>query len=119
MNAYQRYIFVTEEATTDGQCKTNSEAMKFHYYNENGLMARKCKNDREIGRLVDDGLVLNGWHIAYGVFADYEAEQIIRLARMKRVGRIACSVAIKMMEEHCNNVEELISSVKKNSNFVL
>ena len=114
MNAYQRYIFVTEEATREGQCRTNSEAMKFHYYNENGLMTRKRKNDREIGRLVDDGLVLNGWHIAYGVFADYEADEIVRLARKKRVGRIDYSVAVSMMREHCEDVEAKIASVKNN-----
>lgn len=111
MSAYDRYIFITETATTDGQCKTNKEAMTFHYFNKNGLVNRKRKNDDVISDLVEAGLVRNGWHFAYGFFSDYEENSIIRLSGLQRVGSSACRVAIRMMEDQCNRAEAKIATV--------
>lgn len=108
MNHSDRFDFITTTATTDGQCKTNKEAMMFHYFNANGLVARKRKNDRTISELVAAGVVKSGWHLAYGTLSSFEENAIIRLAMLKRVGGTACRVAIKMMEAHCENQEAKI-----------
>ena len=112
MNHIDRYIFITTTATTDGQCKTNKEAMMFHYFNDNGLVARKRKNDRAISDLVASGVVRSIWHLAYGTLSSFEEKAIIRLAMLKRVGGTACRVAIKRMEEHCENQEAKILEAK-------
>jgi hypothetical protein len=108
MKNFERYDFITKTATIDGQCKTNKEAMMFHYFNVNGLVKRKHENDLAIAALVDAGVVRSGWHLAYGTFSDYEENSIIRLAGLKRVGSVACRVAINMMEDHCANQESKI-----------
>ena len=112
MNHFDRYGFITTTATTDGQCKTNKEAMMFHYFNDNGLVARKRKNDLAISELVDAGVVRSGWHLAYGTLSDFEEKSIVRLAGLKRVGGVACRVAINMMEEHCKDQEAKILEAK-------
>ena len=112
MNHSDRYDFITTTAATDGQCKTNKEAMMFHYFNDNGLVARKRKNDLAISELVDAGVVNSGWHLAYGIFSNFEYKSIVRLALLKRVGGIACRVAISRMEEHCEEQEAKIIEAK-------
>lgn len=112
MNRLDRYHFITATATSDGQCKTNKEAMMFHYFNDHGLGARKRKNDLAISELVDAGVVRSGWNLAYGTLSGFEYNSIVRLAGLKRVGAIACRVAINMMEEHCEKQEAKILEAK-------
>ena len=111
MSAYKNWTFVTENATVDGQCKSNKEAMWFHYFNPNGLITRKRKNDAIISGLVDAGVVPSGWILAYGTFASYEHDAIVRLSQLKRVGRDSCYAAIRMMEDHCKDQEAKIAEV--------
>jgi len=111
MGAVNRYYLITKEAKTSAVCKTNVELMKFHYFNENGLVARKRANDDRIAELVNAGIVPSGWHLAYGTFDDVRVNSVIKLAMQKRVDTIKARVAIKLLIEQCENVESKINEV--------
>lgn len=111
MNNAERYDFIIDTATNESQCKNNSERMRFHYFNKNGLYARKRMNDATIRDLVDSNVVPSGWHLAYGSFCDYEVNRVIKLVMMRRVSSVDRRVAIEMLQEHCATQEAQIAEV--------
>jgi hypothetical protein len=70
MNRIDRYTQVTETATTVGANWSNRDTAQFHYFNPNGLAARKRELDRAISDAVADRRASSGALIAYGSFND-------------------------------------------------
>ena len=106
-----RTTFVFDIATNEEQLKNLNEKAAFHAYNPNGLYARKRHLDGVINRLVDAGTVPSGWALAYGVFSNYNAENVRDLANKKRVSRIDLQVATKLLREEITRVENKITAV--------
>lgn len=107
------FQYITETATKPARTWSNVEKLKFHYFNPNGLVARKRANNARIRELVDAGVVPAGWIVAYGTFNSYREERVIELANKRRVGSIETSVAIKMLAEECEKVEAKIAEAEQ------
>lgn len=88
------------------------DTLRFHYFSPRGLVARKNANDERIAALVDAGIVPSGWHLAYGTFSSREAEELKRVAMLRRTTRIKASVAIDMLRRHCEQQEAKISEAE-------
>ena len=108
-----RTDFVFETATCVNQMKNLKEAVRFDAFNPNGLVARKRKNDAVIGQLIDDGVVPQGWFLAYGSFNDYWVEKMYKLTKKKRVSGKEQRVARKLLLQDIENVEAKIAEVQK------
>lgn len=110
MDKMKRYKLVAETAIEVGDTWSNRDIIRFHYFNSNGLIDQKRKNDRRISTLVSSGVVPSGWSVAYGTFADFEENLIIKLSRKKTVSSIDRITALRMMREHIKKQNEKISS---------
>ena len=99
---------LTETATEIGKYWTNREIVQFHYFNPNGLYARKHRNNTKITQLVDKGMVPSGWHIAYGTFDDYWCNNLVELHGKRKVNSTKLSVCLKLLEENCEKQETKI-----------
>ena len=75
-----RLKYIWETATDTSDLKNNREIAEFHYYNPNGLYARKKNND-----------------------------DVRKLANKRRVNTIALSVALQLLEEHTETQEATIT----------
>jgi len=80
-----RHTYITKRATEVADSWTNREVMDFHYFNENGLIAKWEKMNETIGRLVDGGRVSTEWHWCYGVFSDHDYCTFIELHAKNRI----------------------------------
>ena len=106
-----RTTFVFDIATNEDQLKNLKEKAAFHAYNPNGLYARKRHLDGVINRLIDAEIVPNGWALAYGVFSNYNADNVRDLANKKRVSRIDFQVATKLLRDEITRIENKITAV--------
>lgn len=106
-----RFTFIVEQATNQSQARNYRELMQFHYFNKNGLVARKRANDEKITELVNAGVVPSGWHVAYGIFDDYSENLVMKLAEKRRVRRIKALVAIDMLKSQIERVNDKIQGV--------
>ncbi|CAM5569932.1 hypothetical protein [Eoetvoesiella caeni] len=77
---YARHNFILEQATKPEECRTNLELAQFHYFNPNGLHARKKVSDGRITQAVDLGLCKSGAILAYGSMNDYYVKKLSDLA---------------------------------------
>lgn len=108
----KRYKYITETAT-NAEGMNNRETVRFHYHNPNGLVARKCANDKKIRELIDAGKCKNGALFAHGAFSVYEVKQLIALNKYERVPRIDMLVAISMLEKAIQLQEDFIAKTEK------
>ena len=106
-----RTTFIFDIATSEDQLKSLKEKAAFHAYNPNGLYARKRHLDGVINRLIDAGIVPNGWALAYGVFSNYNADNVRDLANKKRVSGIDFRVATKLLRDEITHIENKITAV--------
>lgn len=106
-----RFTLISKTATEASSTWTNVEVAQFHYHNPNGLVKRKWELNERVSAAVDAGRCKSGAIFAYGTLSDYCEKQIIRLAGLKRVGSIALSVAISMMEREIASVEAFLASL--------
>lgn len=102
---------ISETATQPARSWSNVQKLQFHYFNPNGLVARKRANDAKIRDLVEAGIVPSGWSMAYGAFSDHRENRLIELANSDRVGSIEANVAIRLLAEECEKVEAKIAEV--------
>lgn len=83
--SYKFYRFVTEKATETQNSWTNKEIAMFHYFNPNGLSAKKKAVDARIDTLVDEGKAKSGAIIAYGSLNYHNTDHLAAMLRYKRV----------------------------------
>jgi len=103
-----RFDFMADIATNESQARTNKEAIIFHCFNSQGLVARKNANDQRISDIVGAGLAPSGFIIAYGSFHSTWVDDMMALVNKKRIGTIERKVAVELLEEDCANQEEQI-----------
>ena len=106
-----RTDFVFEEATSINEMKNLKEAVLFDAFNPNGLVARKRKNDHRIDNLIDQGVVPQGWFLAYGSYADHWVKNIYKLANKKRDSGREQRFARKFLLQDIEKVEAKIAEV--------
>jgi len=111
MTRLNRYDYVTQTAVNTAGLN-NSEQVRFHAFNPNGLVATKREINERIADLVKAGTVPSGWHVAYGTFADhYSDNHIYSLLKYDRVPSIQLSVWIDMKTNAIADAVNKISSV--------
>ena len=104
------FEYISKEAkNTEGM--NNKQTIQFHYFNPNGLVEQWRKNCDRITKAVNDGVVKSGWHIAYGSFDDFYMEEVLKLARKERVNRISMQVAINMLQERIELVNNKLEEI--------
>lgn len=72
---------------------------KFHYFNDNGIVAAKRALDDRIRAAVDSGKVPSGWHFAYGSFNDYHVKALGEITTKRRSKSWPVQYAVKRIEE--------------------
>jgi len=118
MTSSASWNHITREATKVARSWTYGEAVRFHYFNPNGLYARKTANDVKIDNLVDRHVCRSGAILAYGGLASFETEMLRALHGKKRVGRTEYLVAIDMLEDQCIKAEAFIADAEKQAEGV-
>lgn len=104
-----RFDYMADIATSESQARTNKEAVIFHCFNACGLVSRKKKNDLQISKLVDDGIVGSGFILAYGGFHSTWVDNLMALVNKKRIGTIDLKVALELLAKDCANQEKQIN----------
>lgn len=91
---------------------SNTDIARFHYFNPNGLYAKKKRLDDRIRDGVNSGKYKFGAHIAYGSLNDYATNKMIKLATQKRCNRIQLAVAISMLEDDILRAEKFLATIE-------
>ena len=104
-----RLKYIWEIATDTSDLKTNREIAEFHYFNPNGLYARKKNNDERIWELIEAGSLGYGYYYTDGGGNYYRADEIRKLAGKRRVNTTALSVALQLLEEDTEKQEATIA----------
>ena len=113
----QRWEEVSKTATEpDLKRWTNSDIAKFHYFNPNGIAAKKRTMDECISQAHKDGRCLSGAIIAYGSFNHFSLDKLSHLAMLKKVKWIRLSVTINMMEEDLRAAENFLATLPQKEN---
>jgi predicted ribosome quality control (RQC) complex YloA/Tae2 family protein len=113
MTSSATWNYITQEATKVARSWTYKEQVCFHYFNPNGLYARKQANDEKISDLVAREVCRTGAILAYGTLADWETKQLQELYAKSRVNRIECAVCLEMLLDHCYKQEAFIADAEK------
>lgn len=103
------FEYITETATAPARNWTLRATLQFHYFNPNGLVARKRRNDDRIAELVDAGTVPGDWHLAYGTMNSYFADRVAELAMQRRTTRAKAHSALELLREDCEKQEAKIA----------
>jgi hypothetical protein len=113
MTRLEHYRMITETATERGARWTNHDVATFHYFNPNGLAARKRALDTAIAAAVEDGLTSSGALLAYGSFNDGAVVALYEYMSEKRGDTLELRTilddllgAIDAAERHLANVTE-------------
>lgn len=102
---------ISETAVEVGRDWTNRDAAAFHYFNPNGLAARKRALDDQISNAVDAGRARSGAIVAYGSFADFSMRDLRDLAAKQRVAGRNLSVVLSMLSRDIDRAEAFLASL--------
>ena len=108
----QTFDFVTEEATEVDQVRTYKNKVRFTYFNENGLWAKKQVANERIEKAVAEGRCKSGAILAYGGLQDFSYYQMKKLIAKKRVSGTEWSVFSKMLVREINKANDFADSVE-------
>lgn len=79
-----RFDFIADEATNDGQCNSNIEFVKFHAFNKNGVFA------------LSQSIILDGG--AY-FSLEYHKNELLKLVRRSRLSAFVATYHVRMIQE--------------------
>jgi hypothetical protein len=88
---------------------SNSKKAWFHSFNDAGLTAKKSINDAIISGLVEAGKCKSGAILAYGSLSYYWTDNMINLAKKKRVRDSELWAAIECLKDEIERQERFIS----------
>lgn len=106
------FEYITRKATKPARSWSNKERVAFHYFNENGLYARKLATDKIISDLVDQGKAKSGALIAYGSLDGYVFNEISKMNLKQRVSNAELRSWIYMTEFKIEQANEFIAKTK-------
>jgi len=115
MSDYKFYRFITEKATETQRSWTHREMALFHYFNPNGLYAKKKAVDARIDTLVDEGKAMSGAIIAYGALNYFYTNHLSALIGKKRVKHADIYVVIRGLQWDIENAEKFIAEKELNA----
>lgn len=106
-----KYEYITQTATQVGRSWTNKQKIQFHYFNPNGVYARKRLLDDAIWELVEQGKCKSGAVLAYGTGNSFYPNQLRELFSKSRVTNIEYSVLLSGYERDIELAWKFIEEV--------
>lgn len=95
-----------------GRGWSGRDVVAFHYFNPNGLVAKKRAGDDKISKLHDAGKCRGGALIAYGSFDDFYVKRISELVGKRRIGRVELLVAVEGLKKNIERQAKFIAEVE-------
>lgn len=89
----------------------NKDVAMFHYFNPNGVLAKKRATDKLIDDAVDAGKARTGAIIAYGSMNHFAEDELYKLVNMKRVDRIKLKVTLEMLKRDIEAASKFLETV--------
>ena len=106
-----KYEYLTQTATQVSRSWTNKQKIKFHYFNPNGLYAKKAALNAVIWSLVEEGKCKTGAVIAYGSGNTFNQDQLLALYKKQRVTDVEYSVFLSGYRFDIEQAEKFIKEV--------
>jgi len=105
------FDFVTKTATKPSRSWSIRDIVRFHYFNPNGLCAKKLDTDRRVRLAVDKGLAKSGAIVAYGTFNSYNADEVARMVSRPPVQRAYLFGVLAGLEHDIRAAEKFLSEL--------
>jgi hypothetical protein len=106
-----RYEYITKTATAPKANWANRDLVRFHYFNPNGLVAKKIELDKQISALVDQGKCKTGAIIAYGSLDFFHRDELYKLLSKSKVNTIQASCIVRGLAERNQYARDFIAEV--------
>lgn len=106
-----RFDLVTETATKCLDSWSNKDKVRFHYFNPNGVMAKRRVSDDRVRNMVDSGFAKSGALLAYGSLNSYHTEKLATLLQKQRVTNFEAEYYVRQIEREILQAEAFIDSV--------
>jgi hypothetical protein len=91
---------------------SNIDKVRFHYFNPNGIMAKRRVSDDKVRAMVDSGFAKSGALLAYGSLNNYHTEKLTNLILQKqRVTDFEANYYVEQIEKEIANAEAFIDSI--------
>lgn len=90
---------------------TNKEKAVFHYFNPNGMLARKRATDKLINDAVDAGKAKSGAVIAYGSLNHFNEDRLYQLTSKKYVKLVDLRVTLDMLDNDILAADKFLQTV--------
>lgn len=107
-----KYEYITQTAKQVSRSWTNKDAIRFHYFNPNGLYAKKQSLNNAIWALVEEGKAKAGAVLAYGAGNTFYDDQLRDLFNKSRVTDIEYSVLLSGYKFAIELAENFIKEVQ-------
>jgi hypothetical protein len=106
-----KYEYITQTAKQVSRSWTNKDAIRFHYFNPNGLYAKKQALNDVIWSLVEQGKAKSGAVVAYGSGNTFYDDQLRALFNKSRVTDNEYSVLVSGYKFAIELAENFIKKV--------
>lgn len=106
-----KYEYITKTATQVRRSWTNKQKIQFHYFNPNGLYAKKAALNAVIWSLLEEGKCKSGAVIAYGSGNTFYQDQLRDLFKKSRVTDVEYSVLLSGYRFDIEQAEKFIKEV--------
>lgn len=105
------FDLITKTASEPARSWTNKEKALFHYFNPNGLYAKKKAMDDLISKAVDEGRAKSGAILAYGSLSYYNIDRLFEFTTKKYVDRIDLNTTLGMLSDDIAAASNFLKTV--------
>ena len=107
-----KFEYITKTAKQVSRSWSNKDAIRFQYFNPNGLYAQKQALNDIIWSLVEEGKAKSGAVLAYGAGCTFYDDELRALYKKSRVTDIEYSVLVSGYKFAIEMAEKFIAEVK-------
>jgi len=111
-SAKQSWEFITEEAKTIREVRSNKDKVSFMYFNPNGGYATKNKTDEKVSAAVDAGQCKSGALFVHGSLNDFAYNKMDELNKAKRPALNDILYVSGMFHEDAAKAEKFIAGLE-------
>lgn len=108
----KKFETITKTAKEPMASWNNSDLLRFHFFNPNGLMGQKRALDAKIDQAHSEGRCMGGAVFAYGSLNRYSFDRMLGMLELQRVSSIDLSVTLKMLKEDIKRAEEFLAEIQ-------
>ena len=102
---------VTSTATKCLDSWSNIDKVRFHYFNPNGIMAKRRVSDDKVRAMVDSGFAKSGALFAYGSLNSYHTEKLMEIVQKQRVTDFEAEYYVEQIQKEIASAEAFIDSI--------